>query len=228
MSVDIISIPLGFCQCYVLKGEGVVVVDSGVSKKGAVFTRTLEQKGIRLKDVKLIILTHGHYDHIGSASEIKLLTGASLAMHKAEVHWLENSLKPLSPGITAWGRFLNVLQAPFIPFIKIPPSEVDVVIDDDGLSLADYGIPGRVVYTPGHSSGSVSIVLDTGEAFVGDLAMNKFPVRLRPGLPIFADDPTAVISSWKNLIKLGVSTIYPAHGEPFPISIIKKAIDTED
>lgn len=224
MSVDIISIPLGFCQCYVLKGEGIVVVDSGESKKGAVFARALEEKGIRCKDVKLVILTHGHYDHIGSASEIKSLTGASLAMHKAEVHWLENSLKPLSPGITVWGRFLNVLQAPVIPFIKIPPSEVDVVIDDDGLSLADYGIPGKVVYTPGHSSGSISVLLDTGEAFVGDLAMNKFPVRLRPGLPIFADDPTAVISSWKNLIKLGVSTIYPAHGKPFPISIIEKAI----
>lgn len=228
MSVNIISIPLGFCQCYVLKGEGIAVVDSGVPQKGAVFARILEKNGIRPEDVKLVILTHGHYDHIGSASEIKSLTGASLAMHKAEVHWLENSLKPLSPGITAWGRFLNVLQAPFIPFIKIPPTEVDVVIDDDGLSLADYGLPGRVVYTPGHSSGSVSVVLDTGEAFVGDLAMNKFPVRLRPGLPIFADDPTAVISSWKNLIKLGVTTIYPAHGEPFPISIIEKAIDTSD
>ncbi len=204
------------------------MVDSGIPQKGAVFTRTLDEEGIHFEDVNLVILTHGHYDHIGSASEIKSLTGASLAMHKAEVHWLENSLKPLSPGTTAWGRFLNVLQAPFIPFIKIPPSEVDVVIDDDGLSLADYGIAGRVVYTPGHSSGSVSVVLDTGEAFVGDLAMNKFPVRLRPGLPIFADDPAAVISSWKNLIKLGVSTIYPAHGKPFSISIIEKAIDTAD
>jgi glyoxylase-like metal-dependent hydrolase (beta-lactamase superfamily II) len=112
----------------------------------------------------------------------------------------------------------------FMPFIKVPPVKVDLVLDDEGLSLADFGIPGRVVYTPGHSSGSVTVLLDTGEAFVGDLAMNKFPLRLSPGLPIFADDPSAVISSWRKLIKLGASTVYPAHGKPFPVSVIVKAL----
>ena len=224
MSVDIIPISLGFDQCYVLKGEGIVVVDSGEPQKGAVFVRTLEKKGISLHDVKLVILTHGHWDHIGSAAEIKSLTGASLAMHKAEVHWLENSLKPLPPGITVWGRIFIMLHSLFLPFIKIPPSRVDLVIDDNGLSLADYGIPGRVVYTPGHSSGSVSVLLDTGEAFVGDLAINKFPLCISPRLPIFAEDPSEVISSWKKLIKQGASIIYPAHGKPFPVSVIKKAI----
>lgn len=224
MSVDIISISLGFDQCYVLKGEGIVVVDSGEPQKGAVFARTLEKKGISLHDVRLVILTHGHWDHIGSAAEIKSLTGASLAMHKAEVHWLENSLKPLPPGITVWGRIFIMLHSLFLPFIKIPPSRVDLVLDDNGLLLADYGIPGRVVYTPGHSSGSVSVLLDTGEAFVGDLAINKFPLCISPRLPIFAEDPSELISSWKKLIKQGASTIYPAHGKPFSISVIKKAI----
>mgnify|MGYP001823185938 CR=1 FL=1 len=111
-----------------------------------------------------------------------------------------------------------------MPFIKVPPSKGDLVIDDDGLSLADYGIPGRVVYTPGHSSGSVTVMLDTGEAFVGDLAMNKFPLCFSPSLPIFADDPSAVISSWRKLIQLGASTVYPAHGKPFPVTVIEKAI----
>lgn len=224
MSVDIISISLGFDQCYVLKGEGIVVVDSGEPQKGAVFARTLEKKEISLHDVRLVILTHGHWDHIGSAAEIKSLTGASLAMHKAEVHWLENSLKPLPPGITVWGRIFIMLHSLFLPFIKIPPSRVDLVLDDNGLLLADYGIPGRVVYTPGHSSGSVSVLLDTGEAFVGDLAINKFPLCISPRLPIFAEDPSELISSWKKLIKQGASTIYPAHGKPFSISVIKKAI----
>ena len=56
------------------------------------------------------------------------------------------------------------------------------------MSLAGYGIPGKIIYTPGHSMGSVSVLLDNGEAFVGDLAMNEFPLRLSPGLPIFAED----------------------------------------
>jgi hydroxyacylglutathione hydrolase len=226
MNVDIITIFLGFDQCYVLKGDGILVVDSGEPNKGAVFAHALETVAISLHDVKLVVLTHGHWDHIGSAGEIKSLTGAPLAMHQSEVHWLENSLKPLSPGITPWGRLFNVLHNIFMPFIKVPPAKVDLVISDDGLSLVDFGIPGRIVYTPGHSSGSVTVLLDTGEAFVGDLAMNKFPLRLSPGLPIFADDPSAVISSWKNLIKLGASTVYPAHGKPFPVTVIEKAISS--
>lgn len=225
MNVEIFTVSLGFDQCYVLRGDSVLVVDSGEPNKGAVFTHALETAAISLNEVKLIVLTHGHWDHIGSAGEIKSLTGAALAMHQSEVHWLENSLKPISPGITAWGRILKVLHNIFMPFIKVPPAKVDLVIDDDGLSLENFCIAGRIVYTPGHSSGSVTVLLDTGEAFVGDLAMNKFPLT-SPGLPIFADDPLAVISSWKKLIKLGASTVYPAHGKPFPVSVIEKAISS--
>ena len=66
--------------------------------------------------------------------------------------------------------------------------------------------------------------MDTGEAFVGDLAMNRFPLRLSPGLPIFAEDPAAVVESWKSLLELGATTVYPAHGKPFPAEVIRKAI----
>jgi len=224
MNVDIITIPLGFGQCYVLKGDGVIAIDAGEPKKGLAFAHALEVAEINPQDVNLVVLTHGHWDHIGSAMEIKLLTGAVLTMHRSEVHWLENSLTPLSPGVTPWGKVFTALHKVFMPFIKIPKAKVDLVLGDEGLSLVDFGIPGRIVYTPGHSSGSVSVLLDTGEAFVGDLAMNRFPLRLSPGLPIFADDPAAVVSSWKMLIKLGASTVYPAHGRAFPITVIEKAI----
>jgi glyoxylase-like metal-dependent hydrolase (beta-lactamase superfamily II) len=228
MTVDIITIPLGFGQCYVLKGDGVIAIDAGEPGKGAVFVRALESAGINPHEVKLIVLTHGHWDHVGSAKEIKSLTGATLALNHSEVHWLENSLTPLSPGVTRWGKIFTALHKVFMPLIKVPKAKVDLVLDDDGLSLAKFGIPGRIVYTPGHSSGSVSVLLDTGEVFVGDLAMNKFPLRLSPGLPIFADDPAAVVNSWKMLIKLGASTVYPAHGSAFPIAVIENAIFRTD
>ena len=224
MNIDIVTISLGFDQCYVLKGEGVIVVDAGQPNKGEAFVRALKTVAIKPQDVKLVVLTHGHWDHVGSAGEIKALTGAPLAMHRSEVNWLEGSLTPLSPGVTLWGRVFNALHKVFMPLVKVPAAKVDIELDDDGLSLVDYGIPGQVLYTPGHSSGSMSVLLDSGDAFVGDLAMNRFPLTLSPGLPIFADDPTAVVSSWMKLIELGASTVYPAHGRPFPISIIEKAI----
>jgi len=86
------------------------------------------------------------------------------------------------------------------------------------------GIPGKVIHTPGHSSGSVSILLETGEAFVGDMAMNKFPLRFSPGLPIFAEDGVKLNESWILLLDQGVKMVYPSHGEPFPADVIRKAI----
>ena len=224
MNVEVITIPLGFDQCYVLKSDGVIAIDAGEPKKGEIFARALAAAAINPCDVKLVVLTHGHWDHIGSASEIKSLTGAALAMHSAEAHWLENSLTPLSPGITPWGRTFTALHRLFMPLIKIRAAKVDLTLGDDGLSLVDFGIPGRVLHTPGHSSGSVTVLLDSGEAFVGDLAMNRIPLRLSPGLPIFADDPAALVRSWKMLIELGASTVYPAHGRPFPVAVMQRAI----
>jgi glyoxylase-like metal-dependent hydrolase (beta-lactamase superfamily II) len=224
MAVDIFQIELGFDQCYVLKSEGVIAVDAGAPNKGRNFARGLERASIDPQDVQLIVITHGHWDHVGSAGELKAITGAKLAMHQREVHWLEQSLTPLPPGVTLWGRIFISLHKKLMPLINIPPAKIDVALGDDGLLLSDYGIPGRVLHTPGHSSGSVSVLLDTGEAFVGDLAMNRFPLRLSPGLPIFAEDQAAVVESWRSLLDQGATTVYPAHGKPFPAEVIRKAI----
>ena len=157
--------------------------------------------------------------------DIKELTGAGIAMHHREKEWLENSLKPMPPGVTAWGRvFGKILGALVVPFVRIPPAKVDLVLEDGELSLAEYGIQGTVIHSPGHSSGSVSVLLETGEAFVGDLAMNAFPVRLGPGLPIFAEDTEMLEESWRMLLNRGARTVYPAHGDPFSIEVIREAL----
>jgi glyoxylase-like metal-dependent hydrolase (beta-lactamase superfamily II) len=145
-------------------------------------------------------------------------------MHRREKHWLESSLKPMPPGATNWGRILGGIIKVFLPLIHIPATDVDVVLGEEEFSLAEYGIQGKVVYTPGHSSGSVCVLLETGDVFVGDMAMNKFPLRLSPGLPIFAEDWAQLMSSWKQLLDQGVKTIYPSHGEPFSVDIIREAL----
>jgi glyoxylase-like metal-dependent hydrolase (beta-lactamase superfamily II) len=70
----------------------------------------------------------------------------------------------------------------------------------------------------------VSVLLDSGEAFVGDLAMNALPMRSAPGLPIFGDNIQTVKNSWRKLLDMGAKTVFPAHGKPFRIEHIVKAI----
>lgn len=67
-------------------------------------------------------------------------------------------------------------------------------------------------------------MLDSGEAFVGDMAMNKFPLRLSPGMPIYAEDLQSLFDSWEKLLDEGVQTVFPAHGDPFPVDIIPKEL----
>ncbi len=222
MGVNIYPVILGFDHCYVIQDKGTIMVDGGAPKKAKEFIRSLEKIGINTHDIKLIILTHAHWDHIGSVKEIKDLTGAKIALHHLEKEWLEKSLKSMPPGVTTWGHILGKIMTVLLPLISIPGTNVDVVIGDEGFLLDEYGIPGKVIHTPGHSSGSVSILLETGEAFVGDMSMNKFPLRFSPGLPIFAEDAVRLNESWKLLLNQGAKMIYPSHGKPFPADIIRR------
>ena len=224
MKTNIYPIPLGIDCCYLIQAEGTILIDGGAPGKVKDFEKKLEKISINPEDIQLMVLTHGHWDHIASAKDIKEFTGAKIALHQNEKDWLEKSFKPLPPGVTKWGRIFGRILKLFMPLIHIPASNVDIVLGDDGLDLKEYGIPGRVIYTPGHSSGSVSVLLETGEVFAGDLAMNTFPLRLSPGLPIFAEDFLKVKESWKLLLDQGAKKIYPAHGKPFSADIIRKAL----
>ncbi len=224
MGVSIHPIALGIDRCYLIRGEKIIMIDGGAPKQGKSFMKAIERLSIKPEEIKLIVLTHGHLDHIGSAKRIKNLTGAKIALHRQEKDWLEKSLKPLPPGVTVWGSLFVKVMAMFMPLVHIPATDVDIVLGDEEFPLSEYGIPGKIVHTPGHSMGSVSVLLETGEAFVGDMAMSMFPLRLSPGLPILAEDMPKVRESWKLLMDMGAKTIYPAHGKPFPVDIIRKAL----
>lgn len=227
MGTAIHEIHLGFDTAYVLKDKGTIMIDSGESKNEKYFLNSLKSLSISPEEIKLIILTHGHWDHIGSASEIKKLTGEKITMHKNDKHLLEDASNPkMPPGVTTWGivtsKFLDWL---LMPFVHINSDSVDIVLDDIDFYLEGYGILGSLIHTPGHSSGSVSVLLESGEAFVGDSAMNKMPLRRTPGLPIYADDMPTLITSWRMLSKKILKTIYPAHGDSFSFEIMKEELD---
>ena len=228
MSPQIYTIKLGVDQCYLIGDKDWIMIDAGMSNQKKKLLKKLAGFGIKPEQIKLVIITHGHWDHIGSANDIKELTGAKIAMHENEKEWLEKSIINLPPGVTLWGKIFLKIMRLFSPLIKIPSAKVDIVLGNKNVSLNEYGIAGVIEYTPGHSSGSVSVILETGEAFVGDLLMNSLPVRMSPGLPIFAEDLSKVKQSLELLLEKGVRKIYPAHGKPFNADIIHKELKKLD
>ncbi len=216
-------IPVGICNCYLLRGERTVLIDAGAQGFAKGFRRGLHKLNIDPREISLILLTHGHWDHIGSLYPIWQLTGAPVAVHHCDQAWVENGNPAFPRGVTPYGKAMVWLANRLI-HPKLPHVKVDCVIDDNGMSLSKYGIPGKVVFTPGHTPGHVSVVLDSGEAFVGDMANSDWYLRLTPGLAVLADNASLMVESWKKILPLGIKRVYPAHGLDFPVEVMQKEI----
>lgn len=219
---------LGMVNSYLLRQEGLILIDTGLPKmvgyKGMNLKKALQSLSSELKDIRLILITHAHYDHVGLLSDLKALTGAKVAVNQNEREWVEKGLRLPASGATMWGKMLLACTSVSLSWMKVIPTSVDIVLDDKQFSLEPWGIRGKVIPTPGHSPGSVSLILDTGEAFVGDLAMNGWPYRIGPGMPMTADDVDAVRRSWRVILDNGAKHIYPAHGEPFGVDVLRKRL----
>jgi hydroxyacylglutathione hydrolase len=224
MKTEIHRLSLGMCYCYLIKEEGLILVDAGFPNQEKKFLKELKSLSIEPGDISLILLTHGHYDHIGSANEIKRLTGGKVAVNHREKDWVESALKMLPPSVGLLGKVWGVLIKMISSRMSFPGTPVDLVLEDEDFSLESYGIHGKVIYTPGHSSGSMSLVLDTGDAFVGDLVMNGLPMRIGYGMPIFAEDTERVKESWRLLLDNDAKWIYSAHGKPFQADKLQKLL----
>jgi hydroxyacylglutathione hydrolase len=224
MSSDIFSMKLGLNSCYLIRGKTTIMIDGGMPNKLSMFKRKLKRLYIRPEEIKLMILTHSHFDHAGSAKTISEFTGAKIVIHESEKSFLENSEFAFIKGVNAWGKITLPLLSPVFRNFSFPKVSADIFVNEKEYSLKDYGIDGRILHTPGHTQGSITLLLDTGEAFVGCLAHNGPPFKLKPGFPIYAQNIDLIKESWRMLIEKGAKLIFPGHGNPFSVEIIRSKL----
>lgn len=173
---------------------------------------TLREAGVEAGDISLILLTHGHVDHFGSAAELKRITGAPVAVHEKDAENLRRGRNPHLTPMSLEGRLMKPLLK-----TEAPPVEPDVIFSGE-MSLEAYGVDARVIETPGHTAGSVSVVTADGEAIVGDVVAGGYlGFTLRPHAPryhLFVEDVGAVQESISRLLDLAPTRLLPGHGGP--------------
>ncbi len=196
----------------VCSGGKAMLVDSGSTGSEASILKAISNSGLTPGDLKLLILTHAHFDHAGSAAELKRLTGCRIVIHSLEQERLMRGYSPLPPG-TRWKAKLLIGAGRLIArrIGSFEGVEADIIADSS-LDLNEYGFPGRVFHTPGHTIGSQVVLMEGGEMFAGDTMMG---IPGKEHFPPFAEDLPALFQSWEHIRNMEVSTIYPAHGKRF-------------
>jgi glyoxylase-like metal-dependent hydrolase (beta-lactamase superfamily II) len=225
----VVPISLGVANVFAIRGkQGWILVDTGdVTQSKRLFT-SLEQHGIAMRDIVLVVITHVHYDHVGNAALIRRKSvSTAIAVHEKEVSFLQTGQLLFPSGTGIFGRLLigmsGFASRTFPDLFQYEPANADIIIREE-TSLVPFGIDGSIVLTPGHTIGSLSVLLDDGTIFVGDLVVNFFPWG-GPVFPPFADDVPRLMESWKNIMDRGARLIYPGHGKSLPISKLQEVYE---
>jgi len=202
---------LGSVNCYLIETEaGFILIDTGCSNKRTELEKRLESAGCKPGDLKLIVLTHGDFDHAGNAAYLREKFGAKIAMHRDDSGMVER-------GDMFWNRrkgnvLLGTIARILFRFGRKERFRPDLYVDE-GYDLSEYGLDAKVLHLPGHSKGSIGILTADGDLFCGDLFENKD----KPVLNSIMDDLTGANASVERLKTLKISTVYPGHGKPFPM-----------
>jgi hydroxyacylglutathione hydrolase len=213
-------ISFGICNIYLIKTRGgYILVDTGMPNMERQIDVAFAKAGVDPDDVQLIIVTHGHLDHVGTVAYAKQLTGADLLCHQSYAEHLEKGEVVSAIAQNNLGRFMELLtQLSRSKFDGVKP---DILLEEE-FKLDNYGIAGKVIHTLGHSSDSVSIILDTGEALIGDMLRGR---ASNANIGMFYEDEQALLASLEKIAAFNPDIIYLSHGAYINNSELQTAID---
>lgn len=220
---SLIRVPMGTSNAYLISAnDTVLLVDAGNEGRIRDMEVALKKNGLEFSDIAIIIVTHSHYDHVGCLAEIKEKSEAKVLAHRYEADFLTRGCTPFPEGTMICSKVINRIGGLFLSDrARYAPVDPDIIVNGE----CELVIPGSevtILPTPGHTSGSVSVIINNECAFVGDTLFSVIPGTVYPP---FANDEEALLKSWEELLSTGCRTFYPGHGRPFSRETLEKCFE---
>ena len=193
----------------VIAEEELTLIDTGWRRSFSRVISFVYSLGRSPEEITHIIITHNHLDHVGGLAGLRKFTPAKVAIHKADIGDINS--KSANP------RFIRKLLgtypfSPLRPMFYLKPSEVDIQLEGGEVFRPLGGL--RVIHTPGHTPGSISLFSPQKKLLiVGDALGHRFKILRLPPKLVCSDLPQAV-DSVKRIAQLDFDILCFGHGKP--------------
>lgn len=222
MEENIKTINLGFVNVFLVKlKDGFILIDTGISNKWTELEKRLILEGCLPNNLKLVILTHGDTDHIGNAKKLQDKYKSKVAISKADFDLIEKGIIQKRKVKRLLFKIIYSILLFLMKFHKNKENKnlfTPNLFLNDNNSLKKYGFNAKVISLPGHTVGSIAILTDKKDIFVGDTLEN----RKKPLSAQIIENEEDLKKSIEKIEKLDIRTVYPGHGKPFLMEDFKK------
>lgn len=225
-----------FVNGYIVKGDTTIMFDTGALFEPEQLPGILEGLEVSPEEIKYIVISHAHYDHCMLAKAWKELTGAKIICHEKTAEALRDGN---AQGRFAYGPKCYEYDKAYYNFMEettppaIPTVEPDIVFGNEGLDLHQYGVAGKIIYTPGHDDSHIALILDDCTALTGDTVYDLHDVGCFTEDPRFpagsyslnwiCTDEELIKDSARKLLE-AADTFYGGHGETMDRSVIEPLV----
>jgi glyoxylase-like metal-dependent hydrolase (beta-lactamase superfamily II) len=167
--VNVTTIDCFGSNAFLLESDSsLFLIDAGYPGYQNKIMKEIKKNNSLNKPLTMIILTHAHFDHYGSALKLKKLTGAKIAIHKLDSSDLHNAKTRIDHTSFA-GFFGKNILLPIAYLIFRPVKTAPDITFENGYTFNQYGLRAKILHTPGHTDGSSTIIVDDSLVFFGDL-----------------------------------------------------------
>ena len=216
--IEIIQILSGRSNVFLLSnGKMNILVDTSVARLWGELQNRLDLLGVKIIDY--LILTHSHFDHAANAALIKEKYKAKVILQRKEERYLTDGENILPKGTILFTQLIvSLLGKHLFKILRYQSCKPDILVESQ-YDLKEFGENVYLTHTPGHTIGSMSLVVDDEISLVGDTMFGVFKWSV---FPPYAEDKEMLIKSWGKLLETSCGIFLPSHGTPNKRSLVQR------